>query len=149
MNPAEGCGMNYASYYAPLGGPDGCCVTVPYWAAAFDDMGPFAASYIIEWSADCNSNGIVDFGEIRAGQLPDQNANNVPDGCECAAYPELDACCPGDLYPNGTVNGADLGILLSEWGEVTPTTTADLNRDGAVDGSDLGILLSGWGPCPG
>lgn len=104
---------------------------------------------IIEWSADCDSNGIVDFGEIRAGQLPDQNANNVPDTCECTAHPELDACCPGDLYRNGVVNGADLGILLAEWGEITPTTTADLNRDGAVDGSDLGILLSNWGACPG
>lgn len=106
-------------------------------------------SAIIEWSADCDSNGIVDFGEIRAGQLPDENANNVPDDCECAAYPELDACCPGDLYRNGVVNGADLGILLAEWGAITPTTTSDLHRDGTVDGGDLGILLSGWGPCPG
>ena len=112
-------------------------------------MNGAVGAVIIEFSADCNSNGIVDFGEIRAGQLPDQNANNIPDGCECAAHPELDACCPGDLYRNGVVNGADLGILLAEWGEITPTTTADLNRDGAVDGSDLGILLSNWGACPG
>ena len=62
--------------------------------------------------------------------------------------PHAEDSCPGDLYPDGTVNGADLGILLSEWGEVTPTTTADLNRDGAVDGADLGMLLVSWGPCP-
>jgi hypothetical protein len=58
-------------------------------------------------------------------------------------------CCIGDLYPNGFVNGADLGILLSEWGPATSTTTADLNMDGAIDGADLGILLGAWGPCPG
>lgn len=140
------CGLNWAGFYTGGVGPKS---TGSGWGAFARDMNGAVGAVIIEFSADCNSNGIVDFGEIRAGQLPDQNANNVPDGCECAAHPELDACCPGDLYRNGVVNGADLGILLAEWGEITPTTTADLNRDGAVDGSDLGILLSNWGACPG
>ena len=135
-----------------LGEPNGGVLeqTLDFYSdGTWNDDNGLTLAYIIEWSADCDSNGIVDFGEIRAGQLPDENANNVPDGCECAAYPELDACCPGDLYRNGVVNGADLGILLAEWGAITPTTTSDLNRDGTVDGGDLGILLSGWGPCPG
>jgi len=52
-----------------------------------------------------------------------------------------------DLNGDGVVDGADLGILLSNWG--TPkgakNLKADLNADGVVDGADLGILLSAWG----
>jgi hypothetical protein len=39
-------------------------------------------SYVLEWSADCNGDGIVDFGQIRRGELPDCNENNIPDSCE-------------------------------------------------------------------
>jgi hypothetical protein len=99
---------------------------------------------IVEWSADCNSDGIVDYGQILNGQLPDTNANNIPDCCEPG-----NSCCVGDIYVNHIVDGGDLGVLLSEWGVVTPTTRSDLNRDGFVDGADLGRLLANWGPCGG
>jgi len=49
----------------------------------------------------------------------------------------------GDLDGNGVVDGADLGILLGNWGSC-PDCPADLNGDGVVDGADLGILLSNW-----
>jgi hypothetical protein len=39
-------------------------------------------SMIVEWDADCNADGIVDFGQIQSGQLQDDNKNNVPDVCE-------------------------------------------------------------------
>jgi len=52
--------------------------------------------------------------------------------------------CPGDLDHDGAVNGADLGILLSQWGIAG---SADLNDDGVVNGADLGVLLSMWGAC--
>jgi hypothetical protein len=39
-------------------------------------------SYVIEWSADCNNDGIIDFGQCRDGSLPDTNTNNIPDCCE-------------------------------------------------------------------
>ena len=99
---------------------------------------------IIEWSADCNSDGIVDYGQILNGQLPDTNANNIPDCCEPG-----NNCCVGDIYVNHIVDGGDLGVLLSEWGVVTPTTRSDLNQDGFVDGAELGRLLANWGPCGG
>ncbi len=53
---------------------------------------------------------------------------------------------PADLTGDGTVGGADLGILLSEWGECADPDDcpADLNGDGTVGGADLGILLSEW-----
>jgi len=53
--------------------------------------------------------------------------------------------CLGDLNHDGFVNGADLGILLGEWGV---STTADLNGDGLVTGADIGQLLGAWGSCP-
>ena len=56
--------------------------------------------------------------------------------------------CVADIYADGDVNSADLGILLSAWGTCASSTcAADLNRDGQVDSTDLGIVLSAWGPC--
>jgi hypothetical protein len=52
--------------------------------------------------------------------------------------------CEGDLDESGSVDGADLGLLLGNWaGE----GLGDLNGDGIVDGADLGLLLGAWGPC--
>ncbi|HMN97622.1 MAG TPA: hypothetical protein PKC43_13030 [Phycisphaerales bacterium] len=53
--------------------------------------------------------------------------------------------CPTDLNGDGVTDGADLGILLGQWGG---PGSADFNGDGVVDGADLGTLLGGWGPCP-
>ena len=56
--------------------------------------------------------------------------------------------CIADLFGDGIVNGADLGILLAGWGACgTGSCAADLNGDGQVNGADLGIVLAGWGVC--
>jgi len=47
----------------------------------------------------------------------------------------------GDLNGDGVVDGADLGILLENWGG---SGLGDLNGDGVVNGADLGILLENW-----
>jgi hypothetical protein len=49
-----------------------------------------------------------------------------------------------DLNLDGHVPGADLGLLLGEWG-AGQGSFADLNGDGIVNGADLGILLGQWG----
>jgi hypothetical protein len=51
--------------------------------------------------------------------------------------------CPADLDDSGSVDGADLGVLIGSWG----SSGADLDGSGTVDGADLGILLSAWGAC--
>ena len=56
--------------------------------------------------------------------------------------------CMGDLSGDGTVNGADIGLLLSSWGYCGSACPYDINHDGAINGGDLGLLLSDWGPCP-
>jgi hypothetical protein len=50
-------------------------------------------------------------------------------GCE----PDAPAC-PWDLTGDGIVGGADLGLLLQNWGK--------------FDGADLGAMLQAWGACP-
>jgi hypothetical protein len=52
-----------------------------------------------------------------------------------------------DLNADGAVDGADLGVLLGDWGQTGApgTLRSDLNADGRVDGADLGLLLAGWG----
>jgi choice-of-anchor C domain-containing protein len=62
---------------------------------AWDDQGSFSNASLIEWSADCNSDGIVDYGQIRAGELEDANGNNIPDCCEQSTS------CPINLIENG------------------------------------------------
>lgn len=52
--------------------------------------------------------------------------------------------CEGDVDGSGTVDGADLGALLGNWGLAGDT---DLNGDGTTDGADLGALLGNWGNC--
>lgn len=54
---------------------------------------------------------------------------------------------PADLDLNGTVDGGDLGAMLSQWGVCTSTIgcSGDLNLDGSIDGADLGLLLTNFG----
>lgn len=54
--------------------------------------------------------------------------------------------CAGDANGDGLTNGADLSVLLSQFGQsVTPGTGADFNSDGQVNGADLSVLLSNFG----
>jgi hypothetical protein len=102
---------------------------------------------LIEWSADCNNDGLVDHGQILGGELDDANGNGVPDCCDAGT-----SCipCPGDITGNGVVDGVDLSLVLATWltdgdqGKVN----SDRNGDGIVNGLDLAIVLAGWGACP-
>jgi len=54
--------------------------------------------------------------------------------------------CPGDVDSSFATDGADLAIVLAEWGSVS-VTMADINDDGIVDANDLAIVLADWGVC--
>ena len=65
---------------------------------------PSPKSFVIEWSADCNNDGIVDYGQILNGTLADANTNGVPDTCEStllvpSQYPTIQAAI--DAVPAG------------------------------------------------
>jgi len=95
---------------------------------------------LLEWSVDCNGDGLVDYGQLLDGTLADANGNGVPDCCEPS---------PADLNGDGTVNADDIALLLGNWGPTVPKTVAfDLDADGLIDANDLGIVLASWGACP-
>lgn len=56
------------------------------------------------------------------------------------------APCPADLDGSGSVDPADLALLLGVWGP-NPGHPADLNANGSVGPEDLALLLGAWGDC--
>jgi hypothetical protein len=141
--PIEDGQQNYL-HSAGFGGLVGDCNSGPL-AGCGQDGCDWQQAYLIEWSADCNDDGIVDFGQIRAGELEDTNANNVPDCCENGTP----CACDADVTGNGNVDAADLAAVLGAWGGAPKgKANADVNADGNVDGADLAIVLGSWGPCP-
>ena len=55
-------------------------------------------------------------------------------------------CALADSNADGAVDGADLSVVLKDWGP--GDGSSDLNNDGVIDGLDLSLLLNSWGPCP-
>lgn len=54
--------------------------------------------------------------------------------------------CPGDTNGDGMVNGADVSVLLAQYGQnIEQWSGADLNGDGQVNGQDLSVLLANFG----
>jgi hypothetical protein len=76
----------------PCGGPDACLTVTP----------PVAGTYL-----------------IRVSQVPSALANQPP-GSFTLNVGKAPALLPGDLNHDGVVDGTDLLILLSEWGECPP-----------------------------
>ena len=104
--------------------------------------GPPFRTFIVEWSADCNGDGVVDVGQVLSGELVDADQNGIPDFCELGP-------CPGDITRNGTVNGLDLAAILAAWGtDGQSKFDCDVDNSGVVDGGDLAFVLAGWGACP-
>ena len=60
----------------------------------------------------------------------------IDDFCDCT-FDWSDA----DLNGDNAVNGADLGLLLANWGQ---PGLGDLNGDDTVGGADLGLMLAAW-----
>jgi len=89
---------------------------------------------IVEWDADCNNDGIVDYGQILDGTLVDSDGNGIPDECDCP-----------DINSDGYVNVSDLLTVIDQWG--LTNSPADVNQDGIVDVSDMLIVIGNWGEC--
>ena len=51
---------------------------------------------------------------------------------------------PCDLNGDGSVDGADVGLLYNSWGAVAPGTPADKDGSGVVDGADLAAIFNNW-----
>ncbi len=91
-----------------------------------------------------NSNGQEDFVHMYLFGPLGARWNDQPLADALPALVEIP--CAGDLTGDGVTNGADLGLVLGEWGG--SGLVGDVNRDGIIDAADLGIVLGSWGPCP-
>ena len=93
---------------------------------------------LIEWSADCNNDGIVDFGQILDGTLLDADANGIPDICEQ---------CTTDLDDNGQLNFFDIAAFVVFFQTQDPR--ADYNADGLFNFFDFSEYLTAFNAgCP-
>ena len=143
--------------------------------------------YVIEWSADCNGDGVVDYGQIQSGELADTNNNGVPDVCELvitSVKPVSGASTGGTavringnnfpispIVTFGGVTATDIvrvspslitavtpagtpGMTMvavnsasSESFYYRPSCDGDLDNNGTIDSADLGLVLLGFGSC--
>ena len=104
-------------------------IDVPVYTG--NGQGVFA--FVIEWSADCNGDGQVDFGQIQRGELVDANEDGVPDVCtECFA----------DLDGNGELDFFDISgfLVYYQLGDLS----ADFTGDGQLDFFDVSVFLSAF-----
>ncbi|MHC4794845.1 MAG: M43 family zinc metalloprotease [Planctomycetota bacterium] len=74
--------------------------------------------------------------QVGSPDVGDEGAGVLLVACE-----PIGGGCPEDLNDDGSVDGADLGLLLAAWA----TANADINDDGTTNGADLGLLLAKWG----
>ncbi|MBL9120833.1 MAG: VCBS repeat-containing protein [Phycisphaerae bacterium] len=92
---------------------------------------PLAASCILP--TDLDNDGDIDL------VLVDENADIIK------LVSNSGTARTGDINLDGSVDAADLAILLGQWSSLGTLLSADLNGDGSVGGVDLGILLGAWG----
>ena len=94
-----------------------------------DDLDLAGDDYLLGGNLFCGSTG----ADI-SGQWVEGEPNEFLKSCPPA----------GDLDGNGRIDGADLTILLGEWGASDGRSGSDLDLDGVVDGADLTIMLGNW-----
>jgi len=87
--------------------------------------------------------GLVVLTGCLAGLLADQ----IPHSEALAGITKGEPSCPGDTNNDFVVNGADLSVLLGNFGAVCPgpPCAGDLNGDNLVNGADLAVLLATFG----
>ena len=81
------------------------------WLDGFDSIeihfNPLVTFALIEWDADCNGDGIVDYGQILRGELDDDNANGIPDVCETSVTGVIPPSVPSQGGSTVTIKGAN------------------------------------------
>ena len=144
---APTCGWLDASPYATVPGLEPTDFTRPI------DPSITAASMIgLEWSAvramyDGSGGGAgIDLAPLGLSSIRFVRVRVPAGAMQSAEIDGFSDVAPvgiaGDLDGNGSIDGADLGILLSAFGTTEPG--ADLDGSGSVDGGDLGALLAAW-----
>jgi hypothetical protein len=162
---ATGQAFSYYNWAAgfPVGGTACAASYSPNYAGQWVNRARTeTAKYVIEWEADCNNDGIVDYGQILSGQLLDNNGDGIPDccqeggGCACPAgdcngngiCDDLELGFPGnDCDNNGVLDKCDIaagapdcngnGVLDSC--DLYPNPALDCDADGVLDSCEIAI----------
>ncbi len=100
-------------------------------------------SFNVRWIAPAEDIGGLAFHVAAIASNADRTT--LGDTTYAAAITAPFNSCPPDINGDGAVNGIDLLILLSAFGDAHPD--ADLTGDSTVGSADLLMLLSAWGPC--
>jgi len=87
---------------------------------------------IIEWEADCNEDGFVDYGQIAMGYLVDNNQNFIPDCCELGVD-----CCPDGRLPDQDGCGGSTVFGDCNGNGRCDSTEVDCNNNGKPDDCDI------------
>ena len=122
------------------------------------DASAASITAVLEWSADCNGDGIVDYGQILDGTLEDANGNGVPDCCDAGTPCGTANRFAVFLRPTDTVriigNTSIAGDHTLEWSgyvldrRVATGTLSSTNvrvwseQDGLIEDKALGFLSS-------
>jgi hypothetical protein len=93
----------------------------------------------VQFQAVCGTQYLIRVGGENTAVAGSATLTLASQGPICPAF------CPSDLNRDGSVGGADIGLLLGNWGWFG---LGDLDVNGTVNGADLGILLGDWGACP-
>ena len=110
------------------------------------DNNNFSSAFLCP--SDYDFDGVLDSEELLVGTLEDCNSNGVSDLCDTAAgasdsdYDGRLDVCECDLNHDQAITGADIAIVLGDWGA---SGEADFDDTGIVDGADLVMLLNLWG----
>ena len=99
---------------------------------------------LVEWAADCNSDGVVDYGQILVGALADTNSNGIPDTCENSVtvptqYPTIQAAI--DATPAGTAR--TINVLAGTYNQSFSLNGKNVIVRGAAGNT---TILNGTGP---
>ena len=130
---ADGSEWNYTNWAADQPNSCGGEEYVAYYSVASEsrewhDMGLNNGSirwFLIEWSADCNGDGIVDYGQMLEGTIPDDNGNNIPDTCDAL-----------DLNGDGSLDAEQLMVAL-------PRLIGSGQALGDVSVDSTGVIFAG------
>jgi hypothetical protein len=107
---------------------------------------PFA--YCVEYSADCNNDGIVDKGQILAGDLPDANNNGIPDGPGIVVQPTdqtVGVDAPVTFIVEAAASSCSTPVTY-QWQRRNPVVTDPAATNAWIDLADSGGFFGTRGP---
>ena len=104
---------------------------------------------------DVDGGGVIDLADwtqlsawgpgalVPGREMFDFDGDGDLDGTDADAFWTRATITRGDLDGNGTIDAADLSLMLASWAQTA--SIADIDFDGAVGASDLALLLAAWG----